>query len=98
VPVPFFQRSSKPRAERADIRGLDDLSSIPTTVKAELRRSEEKHPPSATIRRAGVAGHSPRRVDRTSGRPALILWTRKDLEVDHQASARGRWRWGCAPG
>ncbi len=34
----------------------------------------------------------------TSGRPTLILWTRKDLEVDHAASARGRWRWGLRPG
>ncbi|MGH7822655.1 MAG: phenylacetate--CoA ligase family protein, partial [Candidatus Binatia bacterium] len=34
----------------------------------------------------------------TSGTPTLILWTRKDLEVDYAASARGRWRWGLRPG
>jgi phenylacetate-CoA ligase len=28
----------------------------------------------------------------------LILWTRKDLQVDYAASFRGRWRWGLRPG
>ena len=100
TPIPFFRRKLEAAGlHRADLRGLDDLRAIPTTVKAELRRSEEEHPPfgdyrgapaSAAVRLGASTG--------TSGRPTLILWTRRDLEVDHAASARGRWRWGLRPG
>jgi phenylacetate-CoA ligase len=100
TPVPFFRRKMEAAGlRRADLRGLDDLAAIPTTLKAELRRSEEEHPPfgdyrgaplSACVRLGASTG--------TSGRPTLILWTRKDLEVDYAASARGRWRWGLRPG
>lgn len=100
VPVPFFQRKLEAAGiRRGDVRGLDDLSRIPTTVKAELRASEEAHPPFGDYRGAPVSkcvrlGAS----TGTSGRPTLILWTHKDLEVDNAASARGRWRWGLRPG
>jgi phenylacetate-CoA ligase len=100
VPVPFFQRKLEAAGvKRGDVRGLDDLAAIPTTLKAELRASEEAHPPfgdyrgaplSACVRLGASTG--------TSGRPTLILWTRKDLAVDYAASARGRWRWGLRPG
>ena len=99
TPIPFFRRKLESAGLRRDLRGLDDLHAIPTTVKSELRASEEQHPPfgdyrgappSAAVRLGASTG--------TSGRPTLILWTRKDLEVDHAASARGRWRWGLRPG
>jgi phenylacetate-CoA ligase len=100
TPIPFFRRKLEGAGlRRADLRGLDDLPAIPTTVKPELRASEEEHPPfgdyrgapaSAAVRLGASTG--------TSGRPTLILWTRKDLAVDHAASARGRWRWGLRPG
>jgi phenylacetate-CoA ligase len=100
TPIPFFRRKLEAAGlRRADLRGLDGLRAIPTTVKAELRGSEEEHPPfgdyrgappSAAVRLGASTG--------TSGRPTLILWTRRDLEVDHAASARGRWRWGLRPG
>jgi phenylacetate-CoA ligase len=100
TPVPFFRRKLEAAGlRRADLRGLADLAAIPATVKSELRQSEEEHPPfgdyrgappSAAVRLGASTG--------TSGRPTLILWTRKDLEVDHAASARGRWRWGLRPG
>jgi phenylacetate-CoA ligase len=100
VPVPFFRRKLEAAGvRRVDLRRLDELPLIPTTVKAELRQSEEEHPPfgdyrgaplSACVRLGASTG--------TTGRPTLILWTRKDLEVDHAASARGRWRWGLRPG
>ena len=68
-------------------------------MKAELRASEEEHPPFGDYRGAPVERvRAPRRSTGTSGRPTLILWTRKDLAVDHAASARGRWRWGLRPG
>jgi phenylacetate-CoA ligase len=100
TPVPFFKRKFEAAGvRRGDVRGLDDLPRLPTTRKAELRTSEEEHPPFGDYRGAPVSeavrlGAS----TGTSGRPTLILWTRKDLEVDHAASARGRWRWGLRPG
>ena len=100
VPVPFLRRKLEAAGlRRADLRGLADLAHVPTTVKAELRLSEEEHPPfgdyrgappSACVRLGASTG--------TSGRPTLILWTRRDLAVDYAASARGRWRWGLRPG
>jgi phenylacetate-CoA ligase len=100
VPVPFFRRKLEAAGlRREDLRGLADLAHVPTTVKAELRESEEAHPPfgdyrgapaSACVRLGASTG--------TSGRPTLILWTRRDLEVDYAASARARWRWGLRPG
>jgi phenylacetate-CoA ligase len=100
VPVPFFRRKLEAAGvRRGDVRALEDLGAIPTTLKAELRQSEEEYPPfgdyrgaplSACVRLGASTG--------TSGRPTLILWTHRDLEVDHAASARGRWRWGLRPG
>jgi phenylacetate-CoA ligase len=100
VPVPFFRRKLEAAGlRRGDVVRLDDLARIPTTRKAELRRSEEEDPPFGDYR-----GAPPEACVRlgastgTSGRPTLILWTRRDLEVDYAASARGRWRWGLRPG
>jgi phenylacetate-CoA ligase len=100
VPVPFFQRKLEAAGiRRGDVRGLDDLPRIPTTRKAELRESEAQHPPFGDYRGAppGAAVRLGASTG-TSGRPTLILWTPKDLAVDHAASARGRWRWGLRPG
>ena len=101
VPVPFFQRKLQAAGVRAagDIRNLDDLQRIPTTLKAELRKSEEDVPPFGDYRGAPVSAAVRLGASTgTSGRPTLILWTRKDLEVDYAASSRGRWRWGLRPG
>jgi phenylacetate-CoA ligase len=101
VPVPFFRRKLEAAGVRsaADVRGLEDLARLPTTVKAELRQSEEEHPPFGDYRGAPIEACVRLGASTgTSGRPTLILWTRKDLEVDHAASARGRWRWGLRPG
>ncbi len=100
VPVPFFRRKLEAAGlRRADLCGLDDLGLIPATVKAELRLSEEAHPPFGDYRGAPVSACLRLGASTgTSGRPTLILWTRKDLAVDYAASARGRWRWGLRPG
>src|SRR5437016_14663466 len=92
VPVPFFRRKLEAAGlRRADLRGLDDLRLIPTTVKDELRRSEEEHPPFGDYRGAPIAACVRLGASTgTSRRPTLILWTPKDLAVDHAASARGR--------
>jgi phenylacetate-CoA ligase len=100
TPIPFFKRKLEAAGlRRADLRGLDDLASIPSTLKAELRESEAAVPPFGDYRGAPVSAAVRLGASTgTSGRPTLILWTRKDLEVDHAASARGRWRWGLRPG
>jgi phenylacetate-CoA ligase len=99
-PIPFFQRKLVAAGMRpGDAIGLADLRHIPTSRKAELTRSEEEHPPlgdyrGATLEECVRLGAS----TGTSGRPTLILWTRRDLAVDYAASARGRWRWGLRAG
>jgi phenylacetate-CoA ligase len=100
VPVPFFRRKLEAAGLRyGDAIGLDELAKIPTTLKAELRRSEEEHPPFGDYRGAPVSACVRLGASTgTSGRPTLILWTRQDLAVDYAASARGRWRWGLRPG
>ena len=99
-PIPFLKRRLEAvGAGPADIRGVEDLARIPTVRKDALRKSEAEHPPFGDYRGADVAdcvrlGAS----TGTSGAPTLVLWTRRDLEVDYAASARGRWRWGLRPG
>jgi len=99
-PVPFFRRKlAAAGVQRGDLRDLDDLARVPTTVKAELARSEEEHPPFGDYR--GVDPGACVRLGAstgTSGRPTLILWTSTDLEVDYTSSVRARWRWGLRPG
>ena len=100
TPVAFFKKKFEAAGlTRADVRGLDDLRHLPTTLKSELRTSEEEFPPFGDYRGAPVSAAVRLGASTgTSGRPTLILWTRKDLHVDHAASARGRWRWGLRPG
>ncbi|MBI3785605.1 MAG: phenylacetate--CoA ligase family protein [Deltaproteobacteria bacterium] len=100
TPILFFKRKLEAAGlKRADLQGLDALRSIPTTLKAELRKSEEDAPPFGDYRGAPVSAAVRLGASTgTSGRPTLILWTRKDLEVDYAASFRGRWRWGLRPG
>ena len=83
-----------------DLRGLDDLR--PHSDDGEggaARRAKRRTRRSATTaaRRVSAAVRLGASTG-TSGRPTLILWTRKDLEVDYAASSRGRWRWGLRPG
>jgi phenylacetate-CoA ligase len=99
-PIPFHaRRFADAGATAGDVRTLEDLARIPPVTKDALRESEAMHPPFGDYRGAGVSecvrlGAS----TGTSGTPTLVLWTRKDLEVDYAASARGRWRWGLRPG
>ncbi len=99
-PIPFFRRKLEAAGVRpADIRSLDDLRAIPTTIKDELRASDAEHPPLGDYR-GSTLGECVRIgcSTGTSGKPSLILWTRRDQEVDFEAACRGRWRWGLRPG
>ncbi len=99
-PVPFFRRKLEAAGlRRGDIRDLGDLPRVPTTVKAELRESEDAYPPFGDYRGAPVSACVRLGTSTgTSGRPTLVLWTPQDLEVDYAAAARGRWRSGLRPG
>jgi phenylacetate-CoA ligase len=99
-PIPFFRRKMESAGlTPADVRSLDDLHAIPTTVKDDLRASEAEHPPLGDYRGSTIddcvrIGCS----TGTSGKPTLILWTRRDQATDLEAVCRGRWRWGLRPG
>jgi phenylacetate-CoA ligase len=100
-PIPLFRRhlASAGVRDPRDVATLDDLARIPTLNKNHLRESEAALPPFGDYR--GSPPESWVRIGQTtgsSGRPTLIVWTEKDLEVDYAASARARWRWGLRPG
>ncbi len=100
-PVPFFARKLAEGGITGpgDITDLDDLRHIPLTVKQELRDSEAAHPPFGDFRftdpRAAVRiGTS----TGTTGTPTISVWTRKDLWIEYESSARIWWRTGHRPG
>lgn len=99
-PIPFFRRKMESAGlTPVDVRSLGDLRAIPTTVKDDLRASEAEHPPLGDYRGSTIddcvrVGCS----TGTSGKPTLILWTRRDQATDLEAVCRGRWRWGLRPG
>lgn len=99
-PIPFFRRRLEAAGLRPrDVRSLDDLRAIPTTIKDDLRASEAEHPPlgdyrGSTLDECVRIGCS----TGTSGKPTIIFWTRHDQAIDLQAVCRGRWRWGLRPG
>lgn len=100
-PAPLFLGKLKEAGidSPEDVKGADDLSRIPSTVKQELRDSEAEHPPWGDYRlsdpRSGVrVGTS----TGTTGQPTITVWTRKDLWVEYESGARNWWRMGYRPG
>jgi phenylacetate-CoA ligase len=101
VPVPLMQR--KLRAAGIDhpdaVTTVDDLASVPITVKQDLRDSEAAHPPVGDYRFTGLNqcvrfGQS----TGTTGTPTAMLWTRHDIWVEYESAARNWWRMGYRPG
>lgn len=100
-PVPLFRRvlESAGVGHPDEIRSIDDLASIPLTVKHDLRESEAASPPFGDYRftdarecvRVGTSTG-------TTGTPTLTLWTRRDLWIEHESAARVFWRYGQRPG
>jgi phenylacetate-CoA ligase len=82
-----------------DLRDVDDVNLIPTTLKQELRDSEAEHPPFGEYRftrrqdcvRLGSSSG-------TTGTPTLTLWTRHDIWLEYESAARVWWRNGWRPG
>lgn len=101
TPVPFFRRKLEAAGITAagDVKGVEDLSRVPVTVKQELRDSEAAVPPWGDYRFT-----DPRRAVRlgtstgTTGQPTISIWTRRDLWIEYESSARNWWRMGYRPG
>lgn len=101
TPVPMFRDKLVNAGIGApeDVKTVDDLRHVPLTMKQDLRDSEAESPPWGTYRftdpRAAVRiGTS----TGTTGQPTISIWTRRDLWIEYESSARTWWRYGHRPG
>ncbi len=98
--APFFgKRLAQAGVGPGDIRSVDDVRALPVITKADLRRSEAAAPPLGDYRVRGIEeavriGMS----SGTTGKPTTMLWTKHDLEVECELSARNHFRLGIRPG
>lgn len=96
--VPFYRRLWSARGiEPGDIRGLDDLSKLPTYDKAELMASIAAHPPLGDFHGlAGGIGSAPMVMHTTSGttgKPQVLLFGPRGREIGNLLIARmARWQ------
>jgi phenylacetate-CoA ligase len=83
----------------SDVRSLDDLNSIPTFTKQDLRDSQSAVPPFGDFLSAG-RGEAVRigSSTGTTGAPVLTLYTEHDVWVENETFARREWRKGLRPG
>jgi phenylacetate-CoA ligase len=82
-----------------DVKTVEDLRHVPLTMKQDLRDSEGEHPPYGQYRFTDV--RSAVRIGTstgTTGTPTISYWTRRDLWVEYESSARCWWRYGYRPG
>jgi phenylacetate-CoA ligase len=82
----------------AHIAGPRDLSRLPFTTKADLRASQEHHPPFGS--HTAVSVRDVVRVHKTSGstgRPLYIAMTRQDARITNECAARAFWASGLRP-
>ena len=101
TPVPLFKDKlvAAGIGGPEEVKSVDDLRHVPLTVKQDLRDSEAAHPPFGEYRFA-----DPRAAVRigtstgTTGMPTISLWTRRDLWIEYESSARTWWRYGYRPG
>lgn len=96
--LPFWRRKLEGAALGPDdLKTRDDLLRVPRTVKDELRASQRAHPPFGSyLRREGAVRVGT--TTGTSGTPSLVVWTERDLQIEHRAAARMFWRQGVRPG
>jgi phenylacetate-CoA ligase len=98
--APFFaSRLAAAGLGANDIGSLDDVHALPVITKDDLRRSEAATPRLGDYRVRGMAeavriGMS----SGTTGQPTVTLWTKHDLEVECELSARNHFRLGIRPG
>jgi phenylacetate-CoA ligase len=98
--APFFSRRLAAAGVRPDdIDSVDDLHRIPVITKNDLRRSESECPPLGDYRVRPLA--SAVRIGMssgTTGKPTTMLWTKHDLDIECELSARNHYRMGIRPG
>ena len=90
----FLEAGVAPR----HIERARDLTRLPFTTKAELRASQEQHPPLGL--HTAVPVSDVRRIHKTSGstgRALYIAMTRRDIEVTNECGARAFWAAGLRP-
>jgi phenylacetate-CoA ligase len=93
--VPFYRRLwGAAGIEPGDVRGLDDLTKLPTYSKSDLMESLEAHPPLGDFH--GIDTHPPERrpqiviqtTSGTTGKPQPLLFGPKSREIQNALLAR----------
>jgi phenylacetate-CoA ligase len=93
--VPFYRRFwGAAGIDAEDVRGLDDLSKLPTYSKSDLMESPEAHPPPGDFH--GLNTHSPERrpqiviqtTSGTTGKPQPLHFGPKSREIQNALLAR----------
>lgn len=98
--APFFRRLyDGAGVSPDDIKSVEDIGRLPMIFKDDLRLSEIENPPLGDYRCFGL-DHAVRLTTSTgtTGKPTVAMWTRNDLLLDFEISARSNWRAGQRPG
>ncbi|MBW2610100.1 MAG: phenylacetate--CoA ligase family protein [Deltaproteobacteria bacterium] len=94
----YKNKFAEANVDLGDIKGIEDITKLPFTVKMELRDSQLEAPPLGkhmACQKSDVA-----RIYTTSGttgRPTFIGVTHNDIEVWREAAARAFWCGGFRP-
>ncbi len=96
---PFYRAKFADAGLRPEhVSGAADLARLPFTTKAELRASQEAHPPLGA--HTAVPLREVARIHKTSGstgRPLYIAMTRRDAALTNECGARAFWAAGLRP-
>ncbi len=96
---PFYQAKFREAGVKPEqITAARHLTRLSFTSKAELRSSQENHPPFGA--HTAVSVRDVVRVHKTSGstgRPLYIAMTRRDAQVTNECGARAFWAAGLRP-
>lgn len=97
TPIPFFQQ--KYEAAGFSVDEMPALDEIPRTNKSEFRVDDEEHPPFGSYRALGLDGAV--RIGAstgTTGKPTLIFYGPRDLDLHIEVAKRNLWRHGIRRG
>lgn len=95
----YQQKFSQAGIRFEDINTLDDLAKVPFTVKQELRDSLQASPPFGLHQAANVTDIIQMQASSgTTGSPAYVALTEKDVASWNELSARGLYACGIQPG
>ncbi len=90
--IPFYQRLyGQHGIEPGDIRGLDDITRLPTYSKADLMQSIEAFPPYGDFHGMDPATRQPivlHTTSGTTGKPQVLLFGPKSREIQNALLAR----------